>query len=221
MELVPKQMILGVIVQPPLPGLAGAALVDRNVLNRIWAEVNSTFPYQSLQMSPAGDAALFIGSSGPNEGVSIQPPVIQIRDPIRSTSALAADQAQAILKIVSRHFGSPLMFNLGIRHIFHAQVDQAKAFLLHRILKKDEEEFDVLRQGGNLWTGTKFVISHPDGHTFTLLLEPFLANDSLLVVDVDAQFPGPVQLDLVKERAREAETFVTTAVSEYLDTQQL
>lgn len=215
-ELVPKLMIVGVLVQPPVPGIVGTAKIDREALNRIWSEVNLTFQYQSLQMSPAGDAAVFVGAS-PESQVAIQPPIVQVRDAGLGTFAVAADQAQSILKIVARNVGSPPLFNLGIRLVLHAPVEQARAFVL-RVLKKDEQEFDALRQGGEIWASVKYVVNHPDGVGYTLTLEPLVVDDKFLLVDLDAQFQGPVQLDLIRDRAKEVETYVSKTVRAYLET---
>jgi hypothetical protein len=50
-----------------------------------------------------------------------------------------------------------------------------------------------------------------------LAIEPWLADDRYLYLDLDAQFPGIISLEAIKERAKEAEKFLTGPVREYLD----
>jgi energy-converting hydrogenase Eha subunit B len=222
-ELVPKELVVGVFVQPPLPGVQGGAKLTRDIINRVWTEVNALYPYQNLQVSPPGDAAQFIGARGLEEGVTLQPPVLQVRDPISSTPDLAADQVQTILKIIARNLGSPPMFNLGIRFVYHAPLDGAgtmadgRAFVLGRVLGKQETDLDVLRRGGVIWGGVKYVINHPDASAFTLLIEPLTTDPKMLYLDLNAQFQGQVQLDLLKERVKEVVSFMSQTVRGYLE----
>ncbi len=93
----------------------------------------------------------------------------------------------------------------------------ARSFVQLRLLGKDEPSLDRLLRGGDFWTGLKLGLSAPDGSFYLLTLEPWLADNQAIFVDLDAQFPGVANLDDVRARAREAHEYAQTAVKEYLD----
>lgn len=215
-ELVPRLFIAGAFIQPPIPGLAGGYTINREVINRIWLEVNGLYPYRNLQIDPTGEAAHFLGDT-PEDGVAITPPVIQVRDTVTFSVHEAADRAKSILKVITKQIGAAALYQLGIKFVYNVPVGDAQSFVMGRLLDKTPEDLSALRQGGNLWTGVKYVVTNPDSSIFTLMIEPLQMEPSQLFIDLDAQFPGPVQLDLVHERARDAETFITKTVAGYLD----
>jgi hypothetical protein len=49
------------------------------------------------------------------------------------------------------------------------------------------------------------------------VIEPFLADNQFLFIDLDAQFPGPFEIERVPERAREAEDYADRAMRQYLE----
>jgi hypothetical protein len=152
------------------------------------------------------------------DGVTIQPPLLQIRDSIRTTTEQSADKAQVISQVVARHLGVSQFFNLGVRLIYHAAVpgNDGSSFVLGRVLSKGEEDLAQLRAGGQLWGGVKYVITNP-GVMYTLLIEPLIADPKYLYLDLDAQLPGVVDATAIVPKARECERFITGPVSEYLD----
>jgi len=216
MELLPKAMIVGVYAAVPPTAVAPPVTEER--INRIWAEVAPRQGYRQLQIAPDGSSAQFLGRTG-DDGVSIQLPVIQVRTAIGLTQEKAADEVQVVLKAVAKHLGLTEFFNLGIKHIYHAPVADrdARSFVQLRLLGKDEPSLDRLLRGGDFWTGLKLGLSAPDGSFYLLTLEPWLADNQAIFVDLDAQFPGVANLDDVRDRAREAHEYAQTAVKEYLD----
>jgi hypothetical protein len=214
-DFIPKGLVVGVFaaVQP-----SPAPAVTEEKLNRIWADVAPRQGYRQLQLAPDGSGAQFLGGS-PDEGVVIQLPLIQVRGLIKTTAQNAADEAQATLKTIAKHLGLAQFFNLGIKHIYHVPIptNDARGFVLQRLLRKSEDEIGVLERGGTFWTGVKVGLGAPDNSQFVLVVEPWLADDRFLLLDLDAQFPGVFSLDVVKDRAREAEEFLSGPVREYLD----
>lgn len=212
MNLVPRFFVAGLFA-PVLP--PGEVTADR--LNRAWSEIQGLYGYRRLELAPEGNAANFVGASD-EEGVTIQPPLIQVRDRIALTPEQSTDKAQSVFRVVTRHLGLSQLFNLGVKHIYHAPIPDkdSRGFVLRNILGKGEQELSDLQSGGTIWAGVKYVVSHTDVQ-YTLLIEPLQADQAFLFIDLDAQFPGPTTLDAVKDRAREAERYLTQAVAMYLD----
>ncbi|MDP9224084.1 MAG: hypothetical protein M3P18_09545 [Actinomycetota bacterium] len=217
MELLPKYSVFGVIT-PPLGVPGGPKAPTPDVLNRIWSEIGPQYGYRRLELSADGTAAQIVGATD-EDGVNIQPPVLQVLGNIRMTAQQSAEQAHAILKVITQHLGLTQFFNLGIKYIFHAPAPgkDGRAFVLHRLLGKDEVGVNGLQRGADLWTGVKYVVSDAEGNAFTLLVEPLIADNTFLFLDLDAQFPGLMTLDDLKERAQDTERYMSQTVSSYLD----
>lgn len=221
MELIPKALVVGVFVPPAMPG-QGQVTADK--LNRIWSDVAPSHGYTQFQMSPDQSAANFLGAS-PEIGVTIQPPLLQVRDLLGTSGRPlmpddAASRAEEIIKTIARNLGVNQFFNLGIKIVYHAAhpANDARGFILNQILSHGGEGLGDLSLGGDLWGGVKFVTAHPDGGEYTLQLEPVRADDlKSLFIDVDAQYPGPATPDAITARAREAHSYVTQNVNRFLD----
>jgi hypothetical protein len=192
--------------------------VTKEKINQIWAEVAPERGYTQLQAAPDGSQANFTGATA-DEGVTIQPPLIQFRSSIPITADRAAMDAESVMKTIARHLGVTQFFNLGIRHVYNVLVpdNDARAFVLGRILQKSPDDVAELEMGqGSLSGGVKFVIQY-DTTTYTLVIEPLFSDMRHLYLDLDAQFPGPASLDDIASRARDAQAYVTQSVNRYLD----
>ena len=185
-------------------------------LNRIWSEVQPSYGYRQFQALPDNSGAVFAGTQA-DEGVTIQPPLLQVRDPIRMTPEQSADRAESVLKIVARHLGIAQFFNLGIRHVFHGTAPENDAVsFVKRKVHTSEDDLGALEIGGSLWTGVKYVAATPEVQ-YTLVIEPLVADNQFVFLDLDAAFPGPTSLDAITARARDAERYLRQAVNSYLD----
>ena len=96
--------------------------------------------------------------------------------------------------------------------------NDARTFVLSRILHSDQSELEQLETGGSEITGGvgKYYIQSPAA-TYTLQIEPLLTDPTQLIIDLDAQFPGPATLDTLAMRAQDADDYLTKAVNGYLD----
>jgi hypothetical protein len=217
MDMIPKALIVGIFIPPA--GGPGGPTVSVEKLNKIWSEVAPQFGYTQLQTSPDGAAAQFLGAT-PDTGVTIQPPLIQVRDLIQLTPETSAENAETVLKTISRLVGTNQFFNLGVRLVYHAPLESndAKTFIRTKVLGGGGASFEELDAGGEQWSGVKHVITNPQG-IYTLQLEPLqLDEGKSLYIDLDAQFPGPVpNLDAVTDRAKDAKDFLTNNVERYLN----
>lgn len=210
-ELIPKALIIGLFT-PMQPGS-----LDRERVNRIWNEISARHDYRQFNITP--DAAQFLGASA-DDALVLQPPLVQIRSSARLGLQNAADEAGVALKAVAKHLSITQFFNLGIKHVYHSPAPDkdALSFVLRRLLGKEEGgDLGALERGGRFWAGLKYGADAPDESSYTLVIEPFLADNQYLFIDLDAQFPGPVDLDRVTERAREAEDYADQAMRQYLE----
>ena len=219
MELIPKIFIAGVFTLPP--GVPGGLNVTVESLNRIWSEVAPMYGYRQYVLAPDGSGTQMTGASD-DDAVIIQPPLLQVRDPIGlSGAAKSAEKAQAILKVIARHLGVTQFFNFAVRHVYHVPAPErdARAFVMTRILKKAVDDVADLAGGGSAWIGMKMVVKHEgiQPSQYTLIIEPLQRDMEFIFVDLDAQFPGPFNLDQATDRAGEAEQYLRQAVNNFLD----
>lgn len=217
MELIPKALVTGVFAAVN-PDLAGQVTADK--LNRIWSELAPQMRYRQFQLAPDGSAAQFLGATV-EEGATIQLPLIQVRSSIELSAEQAAEQAEMALKVIASHLGITQFFNLGIKHVYWATVESndARAFVLNQILGRTEDDLAELQQGGTLWAGVKYVAVTEESQ-YTTVIEPLQADNRFLFVDLDAAFAGPVDLDRVTQRAKDAARYLTQSVKSYLEKSQ-
>jgi hypothetical protein len=218
MELIPRALVVGGFIPPAPPG---QQQVTADRLNRIWSDVAPVHGFTQLQITPDQSGAVFSGRA-PEDGVAIQPPLVQVRASITTTAEKAADSAASIFKLIFRHLGVSAFFNLGIKHIYTAPVpdNDARSFVLRRVLQHDEVDLAELLSGAtNPWGGVKYVMPFPD-RQYTLLIEPLQLDQMQSVfIDLDAQFPGAATLDSITSRAKDAQEYLSGAVNRYLDDQ--
>lgn len=216
MQLIPRALVVGGFVPPSPPG---QQQVSADRLNRIWSEVGPTHGFTQLQVAPDSSGAQFLGRTA-DDGVVIQPPLMQVRSTIATTAQQAADSVGSIFAVILRHLGVGEFFNLGIKHVYNAPLpdNDARSFVLRRVLLRDEDDLAELTAGSaDPWGGVKYIIPLPD-RQYTLMIEPLqLDQMRSLFLDLDAQFPGQISPDSISSRAREAEDYLTGPVNRYLD----
>jgi hypothetical protein len=210
-ELIPKAFVAGVLAaaQPGAP--------EREKINRIWNELSARQDYRQLNVT--ADGAQLVGAT-PDDALLIQLPLIQVRSAARMGVQNAADEAAVALRAVAKHLGLDQFFNLGIKHVYSSPAPDrdARAFVFNRLLgKQDDPSLGGLERGGRFWAGLKYGAEAADGSVFVLVIEPLLADNEHLFIDLDSQFPGPADLDRVRERASEAEEYADHAMRQYLE----
>lgn len=210
MELIPKVLVVGLFAA------AQPGPLDRDRVNRIWDELSSRHEYR--QLSHFGESVQFMGTV-PDDTLLIQPPLVQVRSTARLGLKNAADEAAVAVNSVARHLGYAQFFNLGIKHVFHAPAPNGAAieYVMRRLLGRDPSDLAALDRGGGIWAGLKYGMSAIDESAYTLVIEPLLADDRFLFIDLDAQFPGPADPARIQESAREAEDYANRAIRQYLE----
>lgn len=210
MELIPKALIVGVFaaIAP------GAADADR--VNSIWMQLSRRMEYRQLIQGGEGGAQ-FLTSA--DDAFLIQPPLLQFRHPATMGFANAADDAQVCLAVAAEQLGATQFANLGIKFVAHAPApdNDAMAFVQQQLLGKTAEDLAMLERGGPIWAGIKYGISGSDNTTYTLVIEPLIADPKFLFIDLDAQHRDQADLDRVTDRAADAQRYLMETVREYLE----
>lgn len=224
MELIPKALVAGMFVQGQIVSTGPASIVlqqvgapvTRDSINRIWSDVVKDYPYQSLQFEPAGAGAAFVGT-GPDEAVVIQPPLVQVRDPISLSVRQSAEKAAFVFGSVVHHIGGAPPSNLGVKLIYHAPAPNRGSveFLLSEMVGGHD---DVQHLAGTMeyQASVKYVLKSAEV-SYTLWLEPLYSNLEFIFIDLDAQFPGVADVTQVAERVTAVATFMSTRVKTFLD----
>ena len=218
MQLIPKHLVVGLFTTTGLPGTGDQLTTER--INRAWAELASRYGYTQLQLSPDAAAANFLGAT-PEDGITIQPPLLQFRSSVRTTVAQAGDNAQDALKTLAYQLGAVNFQQLGVKVTYWAAApdNDGPGFVLHRLFKRSEEEDELagLKGGGTLMAGAKFIITDPSAGRYTVLVEPLLRDTKYVFLDVDAQSPGPADLDKIGARVKDVDQFLTRTLDRFLD----
>ena len=215
MQLIPKQLVVGLFTPTGLPGTADQLTPDK--INRAWAELASRHGYTQLQLAPDGTAANFLGAT-PEDGITIQPPLLQFRTSVRTTVEQAGDSAQDALKALTRQLGASSFQQLGVKVIIWAVApdNDAAGFVLHRVFARSEDELAILSGAGSLMTGAKFIVRDA-ASVHTVLVEPLLRDPKFLFLEVDAQFAGAADLDRIVTRVKDVDVFLTRTVAGFLE----
>ena len=225
-EMIPKAVVAGLFQgQFVSTGsvnmlLQGTQLVTRDMINRIWSDVVKEYPYQSLQFEPSGQAGAFIGEGGQEDAVIIQPPLIQIRSLVEKDPRGVigiAEKVGGIFKMALHHLGGPAPINLGVKIVYHSPAPGRSAVdFLHTELIKGDEDLRSLAGAMTYEASFKVFLTGTDA-VHTLLVEPLRADPSQLFIDLDAQFPGVVDVTRIEDRIVSVNEFVTKQVADFLD----
>ncbi len=218
MEFIPQMMVTGAFVVTPEMQTGGAVSEDKLVT--IYKEIRDAgFQYQQFQLDPNGQGAV-MQAQPPGELVTVRPPLVQVQSVLREgTVETGGKKAQDIAAIVTRVLGVAQLQQLGIRLVYHAPLpsNDAKEFMLNRVLSFGGQHLGDLGMGGDLWGGVKYVVSHPEGQ-YTFSVEPAIAeNMKSLYIEMDAQFPGAHAPSSVLDKAGQVKEYVTGRLGNYLD----
>jgi hypothetical protein len=208
-DLIPKALVVGVFTATP-PGAP-----DREKLNRVWSELSGRQEYRQFNIT--ADGAQFLGPS--EDALLIQPPLIQVRSAARLGIQNAADEAQVAMRTVARHLGWAQFFNLGIKQIYHAPApgNDSRRFVSENLLGGGHEAMAELERGEPVWAGLKYGARSVDGSIYVAVIEPLLADNQFLFVDLDVQLPGPTDLDKVTDRVAEASDYASRVIRQFLE----
>ncbi|MDQ3632700.1 MAG: hypothetical protein M3417_15815 [Actinomycetota bacterium] len=220
MEFLPRAMIVGAFVVPKELQLGDQVPAEK--YTRIFTEVASAgLDYGQFALLPDG-AGVHIRGRRLEDSISVNPPLVQVQSSLVDTNAEGgATRAQTILRAAASVLGVSEMQNLGIKVVYTVPLvtNDAKEFILHRVLSRGGEHQEDLSMGGDMWGGVKYVVTSDSGDaTYTVQVEPSVADEmKSLYVDVDAQFPGLHKPGDIETKAAEVRSFVQGPLNGYLD----
>lgn len=229
-ELIPKALIVGflrgqLVNLGQVSGIAqvpGTSLISRDIINRIWGEVVKEYPsYQSLQFDPSGRGGVFVGQSGPDDLVLIQPTLLQVRTPVDEYGVdRTASKVAFILRTILHQYSGPPSVNLGIKIIAWAPSPNpskdATAFIRNELVKQDEA-FTTMAGSMDLQIGLKVITTQDASLTRTLLIEPLQVDKTTLYLDLDSQVPGLVDEARLEDNIKKAYEFLDKPVRHMLE----
>ena len=223
MDLITKNLIVGAGLPTSPPGLAfqipGTPEITFDRLNHIFGEIAAMFAYRTFQSGPEGESAQIFGAT-PHQVVSIQPGLIQVQEPIELSPEKATEKVQRVFSIAAKHLSVTQILGFGIKWIAHMPINSkdARAFVIDQVYKQSDQVLEVLGLGGRQWLGMKYVAQDPLGQKqFTVVIEPFLADETHLYIDVDANFGPGVELGEIKAKADEVLDYIRVPVKQYLE----
>lgn len=206
MEPLFQHLIVGLV---PLPRENPPAPFRREDLQRVFADVGRDYPYQQFSFLPS-DAGAQLANS-PEDAVMIQPGLLQVRTPVM-TAEHARQKADAILEAVARRLELREFLGCGIKVVANVAAPggapDAKSFVTLQLMKPGEQAEEL--GPGFFGGGIKYRrIDGQERMEEVLLIEPLVADNSLLFIDYDVQRGGPLQgLDEVPSWIDEAFEFV-------------
>jgi hypothetical protein len=111
---------------------------QRDDLQRLFVEVGSQIAYQQFQFLPANaGAAIF---NGPDDMLTVQQALFQVRRPIETTPERAREDVAAVLRIVQRRLAVETFVQCGVKVVIHlpapGATPDAKTFVAERLLQQ-------------------------------------------------------------------------------------
>lgn len=215
MEPLFRQVVIGMVPQPrqlPPPPFSP------DDLQRAYFDVSKEHPYQQFQFLPGDAGAQFLNS--PDDGIVVQPGLIQVRHVVASTPEVARERCGAIVRLLAKRLGLSVFLATGIKVVAHVPaLMPARSFIADRLMQ-NADHLDEL--GPDFFAGgVKYRSLASAGQPEeTLLIEPFIHDDNFLYVDYDVQRPQPFELrDQISTWLDEAFGFVRGPAMRLLDTE--
>lgn len=217
-ELIPSALVVGAFTPPLNQGIPGLPKIGTRQLTEFYGAIADEYGYRSFTLNSSGDGCQIVGRTA-DDMLTITPPTVQLVQELatRLTVDVAANQAEAVFREMGTRLKLPL-FGLGVRLVYRGSVPggDARSFALSHFLGRGQTDLDTLGQadGQPVWGGVKFVVNPvtAPGATYTVTIEPLVADLSMLYIDVDAQLQTAVDPALLKAQIGAVESYVKASV---------
>lgn len=199
-DSLPQGLIVGLVLPQAPPGVELPDLpeITFELLSALFSELALSQGYRNFQSEPNGSFLIY----GPNvnDKLVVQAGLVQVSDPVAEGAQRAADRAGQVIKSVVGHLGIIHVLQLGVKWVFHVPCpDGARKFALERLARTTEEQLDDLAMGAPVWPGVHYMsVSDAQGTQWSVRIEPLLADDAFLFVEVDTGFSN-VQVPGIRE----------------------
>lgn len=181
-EILPQHLTVGIVPVPQRP-------FSQDDLHKLFGAISKIEPYQQFNFLPAETGAQLLNS--PDDVVLLQPGLLQVRTPVMT----AGRAREKVLEIFSLSFSRLKLSGIvqtGVKVIAHAPAPgaqpHAKDFVATQLLRRGDEHIEEL--GPSFFAGGikyRSVASENSPREEVLLIEPYVADDSLLYIDYDVQ----------------------------------
>lgn len=216
-----KALVVALVPQPrqlPPPPF------DAEDLQRVFMDVSRAYPYQGFGYLPGGLGAQL--QNGPEDTVMLQPGLFQVNARMDGEAVLtvegATDKAMTILRIASDRLGATAFLQCAVKVVAHVSAPgpqpDAKSFVTERLMRGEDHAKEL---GAEFFgAGVKFRRIH-EAQEETLLIEPFVQDNTMVFVDFEATRAGIPQalrnLDDVATWIADAFSFVSGPTMTLLD----
>jgi hypothetical protein len=209
-----RAVVVGLVPQPqqiPPPPFAPEDL------QRAYFDVSREHAYQQFQFLPGDAGAQFLNS--PEDGLVIQPGLIQFRSVIDSTPEVARERTLSIMRVLTKRLEVLSFLQVGIKIVAHVPVQgSARSFIADRLMRGTERIEEL--GPGFFAGGVKYRnIEQTPPQEEVLLIEPFVQDDNFLFVDYDTQRPQQFELDQLAGWLDDGFSFVRGPAMDLLKTE--
>ena len=188
MEPLFSVLTVGVVPQPTQVPPKPFELDD---LQKIFFEASRDFPYAQFQVLPGDQGAAFMNT--PLDRVLLQPQLLQVQTQIGTAGEATAERARekvvTVLEKATERLGIRQSLACGIKVIANVPAPDggARNFVANRLFSQADRIDDTLGHG-YFGGGIKiFRLGEDNQKIEVLLIEPLVADDTLIYVDYDVQ----------------------------------
>jgi hypothetical protein len=185
LEILYQQIVLGLFPQPtqipPQP-------FDKEALQRAFLDLTGDYTYQQFVFTPNGGAQV-LGAT-PDDGITIEPGLIQVRTPVAMTKELAATKVTTVLASVCKRMDIQAFVSGGMKVIAHAPIptgyEHAQQFVGEKLMHSEAHPAEL---GPKYFAGgVKYrSIDNEARREENLLIEPLIRDPVFLFIDYDVQ----------------------------------
>ena len=203
MEPLFRQLVVGLVPQPTQIPPAPFARED---LQRAFFDVTREHPYQQFAFLPGDSGAEFANSV--EDGVAVQPALIQVRTPVDLTPERAREKAIDVVRVLRKRLAIASFLLCGIKVVAHVPAPgEARTFVAERLMREAER---IEELGPHYFAGgLKYRSLEDEGLVEgVLLVEPLIQDDKLIFIDYDIQRRTPSDGSQLGEWIDDAFAFV-------------
>lgn len=218
MESVPQGLVLGLVLPQAPPGVELPELPEITFerLSALFSELALSQGYRNFQNPPDGSCLIY--GLNANDKLMIRPGLVQVTDPAAEGAQRAADRASQVIKAAITHLGIVNILQLGVKWVFNVPCPEgARHFALEKLARTTEELLEDLAVGSSVWAGVHYMTtSEEKSAQYSIRVEPLLADDAFLFVNVDTGFSN-VQIAAIGETIREVLAYAQGPVMAHIN----
>lgn len=218
MDSVPQGLVVGLVLPQAPPGIELPELpqITFERLSALFSELALSQGYRNFHNAPDGSCQIY--GLKVNDKLVIQPGLVQVTDPAAEGAQRAAEKADQVIKAAVTHLGIEYILQLGVKWIFNVPCPEgARQFALKKLARATEEQLQDLDIGTSVWAGVHYMsTSEERSAQYSVRIEPLLADDAFLFVDVDTGFSN-VHIPAIGKTIRDVLAYAQGPVLGHID----